>query len=71
MTAIRKVLLLTSAEPPAKAGSSLDVTQLENALRARGAEVHAYRLDGSDPGALLDQLAEGAVPVLFRCGSNT
>ncbi|MBZ0070884.1 MAG: hypothetical protein K8I04_04035 [Gammaproteobacteria bacterium] len=65
MTQTRKILLVTSTQRPAKAGPALDVTKLEAALRARGAEVEALELD-ADPATLLDHLAAGAVPVVLR-----
>lgn len=65
MTATRKVLLVTSPKRPAKAGLALGVAKLENALRARGAEVERLAL-AAGPVALLDRIGAGAVPVVLR-----
>lgn len=64
MNVKRKLLLVTTGGQVA-ADDALDLARLREALRARGAEIEECAL-GADPGALLDRLADGAVPVVFR-----
>lgn len=62
---IRRKLLLVRTGGPVAADDALDLARLQNALRERGAVIEEFDL-GTDPGALLDHLAAGAVPVVFR-----
>ena len=63
MNAKRKLLLVTTGAQAA--GDALDLARLRDALRARGAQIEEVAL-GDDPGALLERIEAGAVPVVFR-----
>lgn len=65
MSTKRKLLLVYSGGHAAAADDLLDLPRLQDALRARGAELEEFAL-GSDPDMLLDRLEAGAVPVVFR-----
>ncbi|BAZ92411.1 hypothetical protein TspCOW1_27170 [Thiohalobacter sp. COW1] len=65
MTDSKKILLIHAPHKPVKAGESIDLSRLADALRARGAEVESLAF-GERVDYLLDQFEAGALPVVFR-----
>lgn len=65
MSAKRKLLLVYAGGHATDADDALDLSRLRDALRARGAQIEEVAL-GDDPGALLDRIEAGAVPVVFK-----
>lgn len=65
MDAKRKLLMVYSNVRATSTDDALDLRRLQDALRARGAVIEECSLE-SAPGALLDLIEAGAVPVVFR-----
>lgn len=65
MSISRRILLIHAPEAPAKAGTAIDLARLREALVSRGAQVDELNL-GDSADALLDGLAQGALPVVLR-----
>lgn len=67
MSGPKKILMLVVGDGASDPGDGLDARRLAEVLRARGGEVEE-RVLGGDPGALLDLLQEGVLPLVFDGG---